>query len=661
MIRILQQDNRITKALFAVIIGAAILTMVITLVPGIFDNDATGDSAVYATVHAPGYFGRLSGDSKTIKMDAVNRTAQQQLTQQKLPAFLLPYMMERAGQSLIERAILLREADRLGLSVSDADLTRELKQGALSQYLFPNGAFIGETQYVNFVQSAFNMSVADFEGEVKSDMELQRLEALVTGGLSVSDAAVREAFRKDGTKVKFDYAVIASSDIKKGINPSDSDLEAFFKQNAARYANAAPETRKIEFFSFDPSNLPGGKPKITDADVQAYYNAHQAEYKVEEQVQTRHILVPVARGADAKADAAAKAKAEDVLKQIKSGGNFADLAKKFSEDPGSKDKGGELPMIPASSLDPAYAKAAMALNPGQTSDLVRSQFGYHIIQTIKKESAHVKSLAEVKDTITPLLEQQASASAEQNFAQQLAAEAKKNGMQKTADAHSMHVTTTDYITKDGVIGSLADGSGLLTQAFSTAKGAAPAFASTGEGYAVFQVDDVKPAHAPAFADIKPTLLNDFRDQKAPEILNAQLNKLSDRAKVLNDLKKAAAEAHVPLKTSDLVTKDSQVPDLGSMAGPGSVAFALPKGGISGPINTGPNGILLQVSDKQEPTADEIAQNFTQTREKLLGAQRQELFGVYAETLMTKYEKSGAISLSQKKAAAPSPFGSAPAK
>ena len=656
MIRILQQDNRITKAIFAVVIGAAILTMVITLVPGIFDNGGAADSTVYATVHSPGFFGRLSGDSKTIKTEAVNRTAQAQLQQQKLPPFLLPYFMERAGQSMIERAILVIEADRLGLSVNDADLRRELKSGALSQYLFPNGNFIGDNQYISFVQSYFNMSVSDFEGEVKSDLELQRLEALITGGLAVSDTAVREAYRKEGTKVQFDYAVIAAADVKKTINPNDADLEGFYKQNAPRYASASPETRKIEFFSFDASNIPGGKPKVTDADIQAYYTAHQDQYKVEEQVQTRHILVQVARGADAKADAAAKAKAQDALNQLKAGGDFAALATKYSDDPGSKDKGGELPMIPTSNLDPAYGKAAIALNPGQTSDLVRSQFGYHIIQTINKQTSHVKPLAEVRDTIIPVLEQQKGGSAQQQFAQQMVDEARKNGMQKTADAHGMHITTTDYIAKDGVIGNLADASGLLTQAFSTAKGAAPASASTGEGYAVFQVDDVKPAHAPAFADIKTTLVNDYRDQKAPELMNAQLGKLAERARVLNDLKKAAAEMKVPLKTSALVNKDAQVPDIGSMAGPGAVAFSLPKGALSGPINTGQNGIVLQVSDKQEPTADEIAKAYTVTREKLLGTQRQELFGVYAETLMTKYTKSGAIVLGQKKAAPALPTG-----
>ena len=179
-------------------------------------------------------------------------------------------------------------------------------------------------------------------------------------------------------------------------------------------------------------------------------------------------------------------------------------------------------MIATAQLDPAYAKAAMALSPGQTSDLVRSQFGYHIIQTIAKQTAHTKPLAEVKEEILPLLTQQKSGAAMQAFASQLAAEAKSGGVQKTADAHGLHVTTTDYVGRDGSIPSLANSTSLLSQAFTQAKGAAPATASTGEGYAVFQVDDVRAAHAPAFADYKTTILSDYRDQKAPELLNTQL-------------------------------------------------------------------------------------------------------------------------------------------
>ena len=655
MIRILQQDNRITKAIFAVIIGAAIIAMVVTLVPGIFDNGASNDSSVYATVRAPGLLGRYSGDSKTVKMDTVNRIVAAQMERQHLPQMYSMIFVPQVERQLVAQAVLAREAERLGLGASDSDVRRELQTGQLGQYIYPNGQFIGYDQYISFVQSAFNTSVAEFEAEVKSDLELQRLEAMVTNGLTVSDEAVRNEYRTQGTKVKFDYAVISSSDLKKTINPSDADLQTFFTQNAPKYATAVPETRKIEFFAFDASSLKD-QAAVTDADVQSYYNQHLTQYKVEAQVQTRHILVPVAHGADAKTESAAKAKAQDALNQVKAGGNFAELAKKYSEDPGSKDKGGELPMIPTAQLDPAYAKAAMALNPGQTSDLVRSQFGYHIIQTIAKQAAGVKPLSAVKDQIMPLLTQQKSGAALQAFANQLASDAKSNGMQKTADAHGMHLTTTDYVGRSGSIPSLADSTSLLTQAFTVAKGAAPATASTGEGYAVFQVDDIHAAHAPAFADYKPTILNDYRDQKAPELLNTQLNKLAEQAKVSNDLKKAAAALNIPVKSSDLVGKDGQVPDVGSMAGQAAVAFSLPKGGISGPINTGPNGIVLQVSDKQEPTADDIAKNFSATREKLLSTERQEYFNAYGETLVAQYEKAGAVVLSQKAPATPSPFG-----
>jgi peptidyl-prolyl cis-trans isomerase D len=652
MIRILQQDSRITKVIFAVIIGAAIVTMVITLVPGIFDNGAANDASVFATVHSPGPIGRIVGETTSIKTADVQRAAEQQMQQQQLPEFYLQFVMQRAGQLQVERAVLQHEADHLGLQVSDDDLRHYLQNGPYSQYLFPGGKFIGQDQYVNFVESAFRLPVTQFETEVKSDIELQRLQALVTGGVSVADSAVRAQYLQTGTKVKFDYTVISGSDIKNTINPSDTDLQAFFKTNAARYANAIPETRKIEFFSFETSGLPGGLPAVSDSDAQAYYQSHLDQYKNPEQVKTRHILIAVAKGADAKTDAAGKAKAEDVLKQIKAGGNFSDLAKKYSDDPGSKDQGGELPMIATSSLDPAYAQAAMALNPGQTSGLVRSSFGYHIIQTESKQTAQVKPFAEVKASIIEQQQTQKSAAAAQSYAAQLASEAQKNGLDKTAVAHNLHVITTDYVAKDGIIPSLADSTGLLSTAFAAVKGAAPQTASTGEGYAVFQVQDIKAAHAPDFATYKPHILDDYRSQKEPELLNAQLIKLSDLAKKLGDLHKAAAQMNLTVKSSDLVGRDAQITDIGSLTGAASVVFTMPVGGISGPVNEGVNGAVLQLTDKQQPTAADTAQHFDATKQTLLNQQRQEAFSVFVDSLMNRYEKAGAVIYSKKPAQLP---------
>src|SRR3984957_8216164 len=658
MIRTLQQDNRLMKIIFAVIIGLAAITMVITLVPGIFDNAATNDSAVFATVRQPGVLGRLGGDSIPVKTQEVNQLAQRQLQQQHLPDFLLPYMAQRAGQILVQRAILKHEADRMHLQVSDEDLRRELQTGPFAQYLFPNGTYIGDDAYMNFVQSAFGTNRGDFESQVKADMELNRLQALITGGVTVSDNAVREAYKVDGTKVKFDYAVVSTDDLSKTINPSDAELQAFFKTNQARYATAIPETRKIQYVAFDASNLPGGKPVVSDADVQAYYNAHQDQYQVKEQVKVRHILIAVPADADAKTDAAGKAKAEDLLKQIKAGGNFADLASKNSDDPGSKAQGGELGWLDRGKTVPEFDKAAFSLAPGQTSDLVKTHFGYHILQVEDKKTAHMRPLAEVKPEIVPVLEQQKAGAAEQTYASSLGSDAKKNGLDKAAAAKGLHVVTTDYLAKDGVVAGLADGTGLLTQAFAVVKGADPASVSTGDGFAVFQVLDVKPAHAPEFAAYKDHILTDYREQQLPQLLNTQLTKLDDRAKALKDLKKAAAELNVPLKTSDLVGKEGQVPDLGAMSGPGAVAFSLPVRGISGPINAGRAGVVLSVIEKQEPTADDIAKNFAQTREQLLNAQHEEIFRVYIGNLTEKYEKSGAVRFSKKQPpAGSSPFGS----
>jgi peptidyl-prolyl cis-trans isomerase D len=345
-----------------------------------------------------------------------------------------------------------------------------------------------------------------------------------------------------------------------------------------------------------------------------------------------------------------------VLKQVLAGGNFADLAKKYSEDPGSKDAGGELPLMPTAQLDPAYAKAAMALGTGQTSGLVRSSFGYHIIQTEQKQAAGEKPLAEVKDSIVQTLQQQKQGAAEQAFAQALAAEAKKDGLDKMAAANGLHAVTTDYVARDGVVGGLSDASALLTQAFATEKGAAPGTVATGDGMAVFSVLDVKTAHAPEFAAYKDHILDDYRQEQAPRLLQQETAKLAERAKALGDLKKAAAELKAPVKSSDLVGQDGQVPDIGSMSGAGAVAFTLAQGAISGPINAGQNGVVLTVTDKEAPSAADIAQHMDETREHLLGDSRDEIFRVFLGTLSENYEKGGGVKYTKQASSTPGPLG-----
>ena len=656
MIRFLQQDNKLVKGVFIVFIAAAVGAMVITLVPGIFDNVGAGgsDPNVYANVKETGFFGKVFGETLPVTQQEIQRAIQQQTQGRQVPAFLLSYYESRIAPQIIQEKILKIEGDRLGLQVSDADLLSVMHEGELGQAIFPGGKYIGDDRYIDLVQS-MGMTRPQFEDYLKERIEITRLYGMVTGGVTVSDNDVRQKYMVDGTKVKFDYAVIQSADLAKTINPSDSDLQAFFKTNAARYATAVPETRKITYLSFGADQIPGGKPQVTDADLQNYYNQHKDAYAVKEQVKARHILIAVPQGSDAKTDAAAKAKAQGILDQIRKGGDFAALAKANSDDPGSKDSGGELGFFTTGKMVPAFEKAAFALQPGQTSDLVKTDFGYHIINVEQHDKAHEKTLAEVKGEIEPVIEQQKLGQAELKYANDLAQQAKTEGIDKTAAAHGLKPQTTDYIAKDGVVAGVSDSTAMLAQAFTVPKGGPPTTVSTGDGYAVFQVVDTRAPHAPTFEEWKSHLTSDYRDQQVPTMLTAQLKKLDDRAKELHDLKKAAAEMKIEVKSSDLVGKDGQVPDVGSMAGPAAVAFTLPNGGISGPLNTGTTGVVLEVTDKQQPSTDDIAKNFNQTRNQMLNSKREEVFQLYVGSLQERYEKAGAIRMKVKPAT--SPFGS----
>jgi peptidyl-prolyl cis-trans isomerase D len=647
MIRFLQKDSRLVKGIFIVIIGVACITMVITLVPGIFNDDATsGDT--YATIGHGGILGRFLPAQETVTNTEVQQLAARMLQRQQLPDMLLPYMMQRVGQGLIQQHIELLEAKRLGLTVTDDDVRRFLHSGMFGQMLFPGGKYIGDQQYAEFVSEQFGMTRDKFEDELKKEILDQRLRALVTGGVTISDAEVRAAYLQQATKIKFDYAVLSSDDLRKQINPSDADLQAYFTKNAPKYANAIPEARKIQYIAFTENNLPQGAPQVSDVEIQEYYTAHQKDYQIDDQVKVRHILIKV-DGNDPKADAAAKAKAQGILDQLHHGADFAKLAKENSDDPGSKDTGGELGFIKHGATVPEFDQAAFALQPGQTSGLVRSKFGYHIIQSEEKQTAHTKPLAEVKPEIQALLTRQKEAQQEQNFAQQLATESAKTGLAATAAAHHLQVVTTDYLPQSAQVPGMADGTKLLSSAFATKKGAAPQTASTGDGYAVFQVEDIQAAHAPTFDAYKSHILEDYRDQQLPQLMAKKTSELVDRAHAENDLAKAAKEVGATVKTSDLVGRDAQVPEIGALAQTAPQLFDLSVGGISTAINTGNAGVVAKILDKQQPSGDDIAKNFDATRESLLDQRREDMFAVFTSNLTATYEKDKRIRMPRSKA------------
>jgi peptidyl-prolyl cis-trans isomerase D len=648
MIRFLQTDNRMVKALIVVIIGAASITMVLYLIPGL-GGVGSSPADTYAVVY-PHWYSRLLSSGDSITQAHVEQITENQLRQRD-PQYannptIVQMFEQQVGQQLVQEQVLIEEAHKLGIYATNEDVRKNLSTGPSGEVLYPGGKFIGEDAYKQLINDRLNESVTDFESEIKDEITIRRLQALITGGVTISDQEVRDTYRKANIKIKFDYAVLSAEDIGKSINPSDSELEAFFKTNAARYAQAVPEERKITYFAFTESQIPGGVQPPSQQAVQQYYNDHAADYSVPDQAKSRHILISVPPNANAATDAAAKAKAEMVLKQLQAGGSWTDLAKKYSDDPGSKDTGGELGFAQRGKMVPAFDNAIFTQKIGEI-DIIKTNFGYHIVQVEERQTAHTQALSEVQANILATLTRQAQAGAEDNYAQLLTSEAIKNGLEKTATAHHLEVVTTDPVAHDGVIAALPDGAQILSKAFAAKQGDPPQSAPTGEGYAVFQVTGVVPAHAPAFADWKSHVLDDYRQEQLPVLLSQKTKELSDQAKATNDLAKAAKAVGATVKTSDLVGESGQVPDFGEVGQVAPQLFDMSVGAISGPIDAGRTGVVVKIDDKQEPSADEIAKNLDQTRDELLDQRRNEAFSVFVSSVFNDYKKRKLVVINAK--------------
>ncbi len=648
MIRFLQTEGPIKKfvlsGLLLIICGA----MVIVFVPGIgSDSYSAPPKGVLATV---------SGEQITTQQvrESARNMAQQQAQQYGQNAnMLIPFLMQqdtqRAADQLIDRQALLLEAEHLGLKATPQEVRDELQHGRYAETFFPGGNFIGDAEYENLL-AQHNLTPMMFEDDVRKEVLLGKLEALIAGSASVSDAAIRQQFTKENTKVKFDYAILKEDDIKKGLHPTDTELKAFYNSHQRNYANSIPEKRKIKYVVVDTARLKDSV-HVTQEDLQAYYNLHRDQYRVPEEAKVSHILIKTPLpGPDGKVDekgvADAQKRAEDILQQLHNGAKFEDLAKKYSEDPGSAKEGGSLGWIGKGRTVPEFEKVAFSLPIGQISGLVKSSYGFHIIRVDDRHDAHMKTLDEVKSEIEPIVQQQKAQELAQKEGDDLLQQAQKNGLDAAAAAQKLTAVTSDFFARKDTLPGVGPGPQLMDAVFTAQEKSPPQMAATSQGFAVFQLLGVKPPATPTFDDIRTRVEDEFKNERAQILLSQKTQELSDRAKAGHDLKKAAKELGAEMKTSDFVAPDGQVPDIGSMGGQASVAFSMKPGDISGPITTGENGAVLSIIDVQAPSDADFAAKRDQIRETLLQQKQQELFGLFVTNLRDQLEKSGKIKINQ---------------
>jgi peptidyl-prolyl cis-trans isomerase D len=610
-------------------LAIVVVSFVLLYIPS-FLNDSTQGAANNSVV--------ASVDGHDITAAEFRRVYQQQMQQyrQSYGANVDERLLKQLGidqrivQQMIQEEASLAEARRLGIQASDA----EVRERILSLPAFQeNGQFIGDQRYRQLLQMQMPpMRPSEFEDQVRRSIVAEKLQAAVTGWITVADKDVETEFRKRNEKVKLAVVNFPADKYREGLAASDEEVAKYFDEHKDTYRIG--EKRKVRYVTIDQEAL-RAKATVTGQQIERSYNDNAQQYSTPEQVRASHILIKTTGKAEE--DDTAKKKAEDLLAQIKKGADFAELAKKNSQDEGSAVKGGDLDFFPRGQMVPEFDKVAFELQPGQVSDLVKSQFGYHIIKVTDKKPATTKTLAEVRGQIEDQLKSEQAQAAAQKLSDQVAAEIKKPAdFDKVAKAHGLQTGESGLFQQDEPIAGIGFAPNIGQTAFSMKEGEVSPAIRTPQGYAFVTVTGKQDPYVPKVDEVKAKVRDDVLKQKAIEKARATATTVAASLKS-GDFDKAAKAAGVDVKTTELIARGSPIGDVGVSPKLEDAAFGLPAGSVSDPIVTENGAAIVKVVERNDPKPDELAKAKDSLRDEILNDRKQKFFAAYmtkARTRMT---------------------------
>jgi peptidyl-prolyl cis-trans isomerase D len=472
----------------------------------------------------------------------------------------------RALDQLIEQALIEDEAERLGITVSDAELVDTITR---MPELQDNGRFNRERLEI-FLREQRDRG--EFEDELRQSILSQRLQSLVSDGVQVTDAEVQERYKLDHDRVNLVFVRISAAEQAKNVNLTDDELSRHLEAHADRY-RIPPRTR-ARYVAYKPADF-AAQVEIKDGEIAEQYELQKDERFTEpEQIRARHILVKVASGASDDVKAKARQKAEDLLAKVKAGEDFAALAKKSSDDDATARNGGDLGFFSHGQMTPEFEAAAFALEPGKVSDVVESPFGFHVIRVEEKKAAGTKPLDAARDEIVADLKSERALEIAQREAE--ADRKKVLGGQAFAEAlASRTVQETAPFSADGTIPGLGRIKDFADAAFALTPGDVSDLIETQDAIYLLTPFERTEERAPALDEVRERVTADARRARGEELAKESAEKLLARAKEIG-LEKAAAEAGAATvdETGPFDRRTGSIPKLGASPDLRTDAFSL---------------------------------------------------------------------------------------
>jgi peptidyl-prolyl cis-trans isomerase D len=611
-----------------VVVAASMLTY---LIPS-YNLGSGGEEMIVAKV-----------GGETIPLIAVQRSIQNMMRGRQVPASLVPTMIPTIVESMITERALAYEAERQGMKVSDADIAAAIRQ-MIPSLFGPDGAFVGKDQYAAML-SQQNMTIPEFEQEIARQVLVNRMRNLALEGVIVSPQEIEQEYRKRNEKVKVEYVKMPADKYRADVQISPEEIKAHYEKNRATFQT--PEKRSYQLAVIDQAQVEE-TTDISDAQLRRAYEQDKERFRTPERVKVRHILLTTT-GKSAEEEKAIHAKAEDLLKKIKGGADFAELAKANSQDPGSAQTGGELPnWVTRGQTVPEFEKVAFSLPAGQTSDLVKTQYGYHIIQVLAHEQARLQPFEEAKKELLPEVKRQQVSDTMEQLANQVQEALRKSPDQAQQVAQRFHIRLVD-------VNAAATGDPLpevgVSQDFDQAvaglrKGeVSQPVQAPGNKTVIAVVKDIFPAHPAALEEVQNRIRDTLAGEKAASLLNQKATELAEKARAAGDLRAAAKAMGFEVKSSDEVTRQGAVEGLGS-ASYISEAFAKPAGSIIGPISTSDARVVVKVLNKVDPDMAGLAAERDNLRDEIKSRKARERNALFEDGVRQQLTEEGKIRIYQ---------------
>src|SRR5262245_39502880 len=523
-------------------------------------------------------------------------------------------------QQMVDEQASLAEARRLGIEVSD----EEVRQRIFAIPAFQeNGHFIGDQRYQQLLRMQRPpLSPPDFEDGIRRSLTIEKLRASLTDWLSVPDKELEQEYRRRNDKVKLAVVSFMADKFRSQVNATDQEIAAHFEAHKNDFK--IPEKRKIRFLLIDVDAL-RAKVVVPESDIKRAYDDNIDQYSTPEQIRASHILLKT----EGKDDAAVKAKIEDILKQARGGADVGELAKKYSEDESNAKNGGDLDYFGHGKMVPEFDAVAFTLQPGQISDVVKTQFGYHIIKLTDKKVGTTRPFAELRQQLADQLSYERAQSQAATLAATLEGQISKPAdLDKVAKAQGLTVQESGFFARDEPILGIGPSPEAAARAFEMKTGEVSPALRASRGFAFITPVGKQDPYVPKLDEVKERVRDEVIKEKARDLSRQKAAEVAAKLKSSPDFEKAAKAAGVEAKTTELIARDAPIPDLGAAPAVEEAEFKMTVGATSEPIAVDNGTAVIKLVEKQEVGPSDYALAKDKFREELLTDRRNRFFGAY---------------------------------